>query len=337
MHHLERARGLTPGARSARSVSLVAMIALGMVALVAMGPALPLGASMTRAEHWSSWLTTVGTATALMAAIRAVGLVVGAYLLVVSTLDLAATLTRSPVLTSVSRRVTLPFARRLIAGVTGAGLAVSLSIGGVVAPTLASAAPRPQATATTPPPTLAGPGPNRTMRHADPAYASGTPTTRPAPNPTMRRPDPAYPSRLDASGPSATEADTSSDAVIPPTMRRLDIDPAHEPAAPETTTVAPAPSPTMSGETTTPPSSVAAGSTDSTASAASWTIAPGDHLWRVATRTLQTAWGRPPRDEETARYLATLVRANQDVLAVADNADLVFPGQVFALPAVPAA
>ena len=57
----------------------------------------------------------------------------------------------------------------------------------------------------------------------------------------------------------------------------------------------------------------------------------------MAERTLQAAWGRPPRDRETARYLDAIIRANHDVLAVADDPDLVFPGQVFALPVVPAA
>ena len=62
-----------------------------------------------------------------------------------------------------------------------------------------------------------------------------------------------------------------------------------------------------------------------------WTIAPGDHLWGVAARTLADARHRPPADAEVARYLDRLVDRNRSVLVVPTDPDLVYPGQVFTL------
>jgi len=66
-----------------------------------------------------------------------------------------------------------------------------------------------------------------------------------------------------------------------------------------------------------------------------WTIAPGDHVWRVAERTLAGAWERPPTDAETSTYLGALIEANHDRLVVPGHPDLVYAGQVFALPTPP--
>ena len=62
------------------------------------------------------------------------------------------------------------------------------------------------------------------------------------------------------------------------------------------------------------------------------TIAAGDHLWGVAERTLLGRTGTAPAPAEVVDYLGRLVAANRGVLAVPDNPDLVFPGQVFVLP-----
>ena len=252
MNHTERAPRLIPWAQLKRSLGLLAALAAGMVALVAVGPRLPLGPGMTRVSHWATWLADGGPPTAVMSIVRLAGLLVGLYLLAVTALDLVATITRSPILTSLTRHVTLPFARRLIAGVTGAGLAASLSIG-IVTPTLATAAPRSLTSTTVVPVGNLAP-----------------------PNHTMRRADQAAP-----------------------------------------------PSPAPAGDTATIP-------------VRTWTIAPGDHLWKVSSHTLEAAWGRRPHDDETLRYLKRLIDANRYVLVVADDPDLVFPGQIFLLPDVPA-
>jgi len=66
-----------------------------------------------------------------------------------------------------------------------------------------------------------------------------------------------------------------------------------------------------------------------------WTIEPGDHLWGLSHAALAEAFGRPPSDAEVAHYVAEVVDRNRHVLAVRDQPDLVFPGQVFVRPPLP--
>jgi hypothetical protein len=63
-----------------------------------------------------------------------------------------------------------------------------------------------------------------------------------------------------------------------------------------------------------------------------WTVAPGDHLWSIAERSVATSVGRAPTDDEVAPYWRALVAANHHVLADPDNPDLLFTGQVLSLP-----
>ncbi|HUP87200.1 MAG TPA: hypothetical protein VM143_16215 [Acidimicrobiales bacterium] len=63
-----------------------------------------------------------------------------------------------------------------------------------------------------------------------------------------------------------------------------------------------------------------------------WTIQPGDHLWRVAERTLEAAWRRPPTDGEVDPYWRRLIEHNRRRLRHRDDPDLVFPGDVIELP-----
>jgi hypothetical protein len=103
--------------------------------------------------------------------------------------------------------------------------------------------------------------------------------------------------------------------------------PPDEPSVASMRLVAPAPSD--------PVAPVVAG-TETTASAtATWTIASGDHLWGLSERALSEAWGRAPTDAEVASYLTSVVDLNREVFVVPDEHDLVFPGQVFAVPTLP--
>jgi hypothetical protein len=116
--------------------------------------------------------------------------------------------------------------------------------------------------------------------------------------------------------PVATAPDTSTpDSTI--TMRRLppDDESLRRPLAPPPTAGSEAPAPPAAA----PPSS--------------WTVRPGECLWTIADQVLAGAWGRPPSDEEVAPYWRTLVEANRSALADPSNADLVFPGQTFTVPA----
>ena len=91
-----------------------------------------------------------------------------------------------------------------------------------------------------------------------------------------------------------------------------------------------------------PASDARPGSTDAVAPAdvpgsGSWTIEAGDHLWHVAESTVTRVLGRPAPAATTLAYLDLLIDSNRARLVVADNADLVFPGQIFTLPSVPPA
>ncbi len=71
------------------------------------------------------------------------------------------------------------------------------------------------------------------------------------------------------------------------------------------------------------------------ASPREWTTAPGDHLWHIAEATLTDSWGRAPTDAELAPYWEQVVEQNRALLSDPGNPDLIFPGQVFRLPAPP--
>lgn len=68
-----------------------------------------------------------------------------------------------------------------------------------------------------------------------------------------------------------------------------------------------------------------------------WTVQSGDHLWSVAERVLTEAWQRPPSDEEVAPYWEQVVEHNRSQLPDPGNPDLLFPGQVVAVPTPPPA
>jgi nucleoid-associated protein YgaU len=63
-----------------------------------------------------------------------------------------------------------------------------------------------------------------------------------------------------------------------------------------------------------------------------WVIQSGDHLWGLAEITLLADLGRPPTDTEIAALVHAVVDWNRHTFVVPGQPDLVFPGQVFALP-----
>gem|GEM_PF-1038036 len=82
----------------------------------------------------------------------------------------------------------------------------------------------------------------------------------------------------------------------------------------------PAAAPQVSPATTTP------------ASDATWTVRSGQCFWSIAESELSRAWGRRPTAAEIVPYWHRLIEANRSALADPGNADLIFAGQVFALP-----
>jgi nucleoid-associated protein YgaU len=63
-----------------------------------------------------------------------------------------------------------------------------------------------------------------------------------------------------------------------------------------------------------------------------WTVRPGECFWSIAEDVLGEAIGRRATVAEVLPYWRSLVETNRDALADRENADLVFPGQVFTLP-----
>ena len=64
-----------------------------------------------------------------------------------------------------------------------------------------------------------------------------------------------------------------------------------------------------------------------------WTVKPGECFWSIAEDVLASRWGRSPSDAEIVPYWQRLIEANRHQLAHGDNPDLIFPAQVFVIPA----
>lgn len=146
----------------------------------------------------------------------------------------------------------------------------------------------------------------------------------PAPDPTVVMDD------LGAADPHAPAPSVAMEPLPLPAVA-----PEAEPAVPvpvPAPLVPPAPVPDPPAPPAVGPAPTAPTLEDPSPSAAgAWTIAPGEHLWAVAERTLAAA-GLPVDDPTVDAYLDRLIEANRDRLVVADDPDLVFPGQEMRLP-----
>lgn len=70
------------------------------------------------------------------------------------------------------------------------------------------------------------------------------------------------------------------------------------------------------------------------AEAESWTVEPGDHMWKIAEQTLVEAWDRGVSDNEIAPYWQSVIEANEDNLLPPEDPDLIYPGQILDVPPV---
>ncbi|MGE0138519.1 MAG: LysM peptidoglycan-binding domain-containing protein [Ilumatobacteraceae bacterium] len=66
------------------------------------------------------------------------------------------------------------------------------------------------------------------------------------------------------------------------------------------------------------------------------TVERGEHFWQLAKEALTDAWGRSPNDPELAPYWSEMVELNRDRLAPPGDPNLIYAGQQFILPPVPA-
>ena len=65
------------------------------------------------------------------------------------------------------------------------------------------------------------------------------------------------------------------------------------------------------------------------------TVETGDSFWSIAQSTLVDAWDRTPTIEEITGFWQKLVDVNLERLAPPHDPNLIYPGQIFGLPAVP--
>ena len=114
--------------------------------------------------------------------------------------------------------------------------------------------------------------------------------------------------------PAVAQTSTSSTTAVPPatvTMHRLGpAEPLAVPPVPEVTQFStPAPANDR------------------------WTVKPGECFWTIAEDVLAEHLGHSPTDAEIVPYWRRLIEANRSELAHRDNPDLIFPAQVFVIPA----
>ena len=80
-----------------------------------------------------------------------------------------------------------------------------------------------------------------------------------------------------------------------------------------------------------PPEAVAPPPTASYRAEATVVIQPGDNLWNLSTDRLASVSTDPPGPGDVAEYLEEVIERNQDVV---EDPNLIFPGEVFVMPAV---
>jgi nucleoid-associated protein YgaU len=339
--HLEPVTGAR---RVLRAATWIGLLVAACAGLSAAGSRLPSPPAPWSGAAFSDWVATSDPSLAAVEVVRLIALAITGYLGVVTLLALVGRLSGARPLVALADHLALPFLRRTLHYALGAGLAVSLS--GTLLPVVSvapaqaqSAQPAVPVDGTRPP----DPPHRATMRViADPPDQTAPPATSPASTPTSTSPAPT------------TTAATTTTATPSSARMRLLPDPASasvgRPGSAATTGqlgTAPAQLPREALRTVPPTSpDEPSGATDPAertdpnrspkAIEATWTVQPGDHLWHIAGATLTRAWSRPPSDREVAGYLRTLIDVNRDRLAVTDNPDLIFPGQQFVLPPVPA-
>ena len=146
----------------------------------------------------------------------------------------------------------------------------------------------------------------------------------------------------DAAPASTSTSTSTATSTPPPTLTMHLLGPGDAATVPSSTTTIP-PSPALASSPPMPPASAvpaaAAGPPDAPAAGggdeATWTGRPGECFWSIADDVLARAWGRRPSDAEIVPYWHTLIELNRNRLADRANANLIFPSQVFVVPAPP--
>jgi hypothetical protein len=199
-----------------------------------------------------------------------------------------------------------------------------------------------------PPPTdTSAPATTRRSRALPTVPASSAPAAPPTSPPTTAAPTTTPTTAPNAAQPTAApEAATASTTASPTGSTTASTTGRGRSTAPPPSRVptppaaAPAPVPIPPPERTlpTPPPLAPAAElppADAAPAAELWEVRGGEHFWSIAEQVLAASWRRAPTEAEVARYWAALVEHNRDRLAVRDNPDLIYAGQMLELVPVP--
>ncbi len=287
---------------TAVSADLVAVVVgLGLLVLVGRrGAADPPWTSPTGLQ---AWVGEQGSVALAMAMIRVGALMVAAYVALTSGLAAVASLTHRSDLARWVDAVTLPPLRAARHRLLALALAATSSVvGSLPGGSGAAASPAPPVTASVTP--------------VDPGGSSSAPEDQ--------RPRSTATLVLIESGASSSANGPAAEAPSPPQPTVAQ----HEPA------VAGADTHPSAAPTTPAPASAAGTEVDSVPEVKDSVVrrvAPGDHLWGLATGEMAARLGRNPTDAEVAPYWRRVVLANPQLA----DPDLLFVGDEVTLPPVP--
>ncbi|HVF73944.1 MAG TPA: hypothetical protein VM938_02750 [Acidimicrobiales bacterium] len=290
----------------------MAVVAAGEFVLLALGDGLLAAPNLTEPATWPSWLVLRGTDVAVLALVRLAALWAGAYLLAALAVGTVSRALRCRPLIRAGDVVTPPFLRAVLdraMGVAAAGSVAVASFGGGIPPAAAEAHERPPTSVHGPPITLRGldgPRPDRA-----PTTTTAVPLPPPV-SPPVEEAAPPPPATV-LPPPQADEDPASPRADSPPRAPEAEPEPMPMPPA---VTDAQGDAPVPAEET--------------------WTVRRGDSFWVIAEQRLADTWGRAPSAREIDPYWRALVEANRFRLADPGNPDLLFAGQVLAVPPPPA-
>jgi hypothetical protein len=261
--------------------------------------------AMTSGDGWATWLARTDPVVSAFAMIRLAALAGAWYVLVVTVLTGLARAVGSGALVAVADWITLPVLRRVLAVTLSAGMATGslgalATAGGAVAAIDTST-------------TVSGPDPG-----SAPVSVAGINGDQGRPPTTMVM------HRLPESG-------GLNDPLRPGAPATSAGSPSTPPPGPSISTAPPTtPPPT----TATFPAVGGVGQrTSGLPAPGEWRVAPGQCFWSIADDVLTSARGRAPSDAEIVPYWRRLIEANRAALVDPDNPDLIFPGQVFTIPA----
>lgn len=301
-------------------VAWLLALAGGIAAMLWLGQGHLATPPLTDLDAWSTWLARRDPLVAAMAVFRLLVLAIAWYLVGVTAVSLIAHVARAASLVRLADTLSIPVVRRVTQQAVGIALATA-------AVATVSHAPSP---ADLSPPVAAGTeisvahrdqtvamralAPQRLAMRSEAGASEGAGETlamRPtadAGHAAMRRVEDAYTARMQRLTGGADRPDASTDG--PGEVTRAA---AAEPPSADVTARGP-------GEA---------------GDAATVEVAPGDHLWSIAERTLTAAWDRAPTDAEVEPYWRDLIEENRGRLSNPDDPDLLLPGQVLRLPAPP--